>query len=234
MRLFTLTPRLAVCAGLVRCGCRLADIGTDHAKLPVWLARQGKISGALACDISPGAIASAEKTIALHGSEKLVEARISDGLAAVMPNEVDDIVIAGMGGDQISMILSDNIICQNGWLQNPRYNLILQPMSHPERLREALNSGGFEIVSETAVREGRRIYIIIQVRYNSTPNQINPYIGRLAENRDEASRDYLKRQAVLYRLEARGHSMRGDDALAQKTESIADEMEQAAEGMEAE
>ena len=165
MRLFTLSPRLAECAGLVRVGARLADVGADHAKLPVWLARQGLIESAVACDVSPGSLASANRNITLHRAGHMVKTRLSDGLTGIDPDEADDIVIAGMGGELIAEILSGA-----SWIKNPRYNLILQPMSRPERLRRWLLESGFEIISEKAVPDAGRLYVVIQARFCSPVN----------------------------------------------------------------
>ena len=230
MRLFRLSERLAACASLVRPGARLADVGSDHALLPVWLAKNGMISGGVATDISPNATKKAAENIAKYGVAHLLKAETAHGFDSLNPDEVDDIVIAGMGGELMGRILG--CACVNHeWLKNPHYNLILQPMSHPERLRSALVSGGFEIRREIAVREGRRIYLVIQARYSGEEAKIHPYIGRLDENSDEASRDSLLRQAQLLRLEAGGAEKRGETVWAQDLKSTADEMESAANRM---
>ena len=111
--LFTLNNRLNLCASMVRKGKRIADIGTDHAYLPVWLVRAGFASFALACDIKAEPLSQGELTIKKYHAEDLVKTRLCDGLNAVSPDEVDDIIIAGMGGETIVHILSEA-----DWLKN--------------------------------------------------------------------------------------------------------------------
>lgn len=232
-RIFTLTPRLAACAGLVRVGSRLADIGTDHAKLPVWLAKQGLIQSAVACDISPGAIANADKTVAAHDAGNVVKTRISNGLTGINPDEIDDIVIAGMGGELIAKILP-----AVNWIKNDRYNLIFQPMSRPERLRLILLGGHFNIIREIAVREGGRIYLVIQARYSNPENPDNPLFfthpctGLLPYNGDRASRDYLMRQVKLFQAELIGCRLRGDSDRIRRLEEYIPALEKALNEMD--
>ena len=95
-----------MCADMTREGSRLADIGTDHAYLPIELCLSGKIPSAIACDINPMPLRSAEENIARFGLSDIIQTRLSDGLDRVAPDEADDIVIAGMGGELIRDILS--------------------------------------------------------------------------------------------------------------------------------
>ena len=94
--LFQLGPRLALCAALVRLGSSLCDVGTDHAYLPIWLLKTGKISRALACDINPGPLEAARRDGEKYGVGEELSFRLSDGLRAVSPQEAEDTVIAGM------------------------------------------------------------------------------------------------------------------------------------------
>ena len=119
--LFTLNNRLQLCAEMVRKGSRIADIGTDHAYLPVWLVRAGIASFALACDIKAEPLKAGEQNIRKYHAENLVETRLCDGLRSVKSDEVDDIIIAGMGGETIVHILSDA-----PWIKDKNKSLILQ------------------------------------------------------------------------------------------------------------
>ncbi len=139
---------------MVRCGSRLADIGTDHAYLPASLILDGTVKSAIAADLRKGPLENAEATVRTHSIADKVELRLSDGLNAVCPDEVDDIVIAGMGGILISEIL------QNApWVKNENIQLILQPQSHDETLRKWLWDNGFEITKESACFEDGKVYI---------------------------------------------------------------------------
>ena len=136
--------------------CRvLADIGTDHAHLPVYMLQQGLCSRAFACDVNEGPLQRARVAVAHWGMDDRIETVKSDGLKSV-PEEYDTLVIAGMGGDLISKILADH---------PPRRaeKIILQPMTKAEVLRNYLFTHGYRIRREEASSEGDRHYIILDV-----------------------------------------------------------------------
>ena len=128
-----LTPRLRLLADWVPPGARLADVGTDHAYLPVWLVQNGVCPAAIAADLRPGPLEAARRHVAAAGLEDRISLRLGDGLAPVFPGEADDIVIAGMGGETIAAILS-----AADWLADARLRLVLQPMSRAEETRRGL------------------------------------------------------------------------------------------------
>lgn len=110
---FSLDNRLALCADFVRDGAKVADIGTDHAYLPVWLCRIGRCDTAIAADINPLPLERGIETINNSGLNNRIEARLSNGLEKISGDEADDIVIAGMGGVRNSSFFSTdyNGIC---------------------------------------------------------------------------------------------------------------------------
>ena len=122
--------RLLCVASLVREGARLADIGTDHAYLPVYLMQQGHIREAIAADIGEGPAASARLHIAQAGLSHGINVRVCDGLCGISPEEADDIVIAGMGGETIIHIVSNA-----PWVKDEHKRLVLQPMTKTVELR---------------------------------------------------------------------------------------------------
>ena len=156
----TMTPRLAAVAAMVRGGARVADIGTDHALLPVFLVEGGRCPAAIASDIGEGPAASARHTVTQAGLEAVIPVRVGDGLVPILPDEVDDIVIAGMGGETIAGILQ-----AAPWVKSQRYHLVLQPMSKPERLRRFLAENGFLIQKEDIIAEGKRLYTVMSVTF---------------------------------------------------------------------
>lgn len=135
--LFRLGNRLALCASMVREGTKLADVGTDHAYLPIWLARKGRVSSAIAADVKPLPLRSAEQNIRRYYVEEQVTTRLSDGLRALSPDEADDIVLAGMGGELIIRLIGEA-----PWLKAGDKRLILQPMTSAEELRRFLERRG--------------------------------------------------------------------------------------------
>ncbi len=155
-----LTVRLAAVAAMVRDGARVADIGTDHALLPVWLIKDGRCPFAVASDIGEGPAASARRTVAEAGLESAVSVRVGDGLASVTPHEVEDIVIAGMGGETIA-----DILAHAPWTKDARYHFVLQPMSKSERLRTFLAENGYAVQREEIVAEGERLYTVFSVSF---------------------------------------------------------------------
>lgn len=155
-----LTARLRAVAEMVRPGSRVADIGTDHALLPVWLLQSGRCPAAVASDIGEGPASSARHTVETAGLTARIAVRVGDGLAPVSPDEAEDIVIAGMGGETIAAILE-----AAPWVRDARYHLVLQPMSKPERLRRFLFENGFAITHEDVIAEGERLYDVMSVTF---------------------------------------------------------------------
>lgn len=196
--LFQLDPRLALCASLVPQGARLADIGTDHGYLPVWLAKTGRISHAVAADLRSGPLKRAADNVKKYRVEALVETRLSDGLKAISREETDCVVIAGMGGEVITSILE-----AAPWLAEARTRLILQPMTRAEELRRYLLERGYEIVLEKPVLSQGRPYTVLLAEYTGKvepQDALYPYLGKLraapffGEEERTAALAYFRRQ----------------------------------------
>ncbi|MBQ5545864.1 MAG: SAM-dependent methyltransferase [Clostridia bacterium] len=199
--LFSLGARLAACADMVREGKVPADIGTDHAYLPIWLVQSGKVPRAYASDIHEEPIQSAKFNIKRYGLSDKIITFTADGLAKIPPDDVDDIIIAGMGGDAIAAILA-----QADWIRDEKYRLILQPMSHAERLREYLYRHGFTMIDEKPVCEANRIYTVIHATYstNAKPfTEFDFYAGRLGPDNPLSVR-LLEKQADILEAVADG------------------------------
>ena len=148
-----LTPRLRALADLVPQDARLADVGTDHAYLPVWLLLQGRISRAIAADLREGPLNRARETARQYQVEDKVSFRLCDGLSLVDREEVDVISIAGMGGETIAAILQ-----AAPWAREKL--LLLQPMTSFPDLRLWLQQHAYAIQREQIVREGERLYTV--------------------------------------------------------------------------
>ncbi len=104
-----LTQRLKTIADLVPNGGIIADIGTDHAYLPVYLIENKIVEKAIAADINVGPLKNAEKTIKSYRYDKYIETRLGSGLTPIKTNEADTVIIAGMGGLLIRDILKESI-----------------------------------------------------------------------------------------------------------------------------
>lgn len=151
-----LTPRLQLLADWVPPGARLADIGTDHAYLPVWLLLRGRIGSAIAADLREGPLRRAGETAQTYGVS--LDRRLCDGLSAIGSEECDTIVIAGMGGENISAILS-----AAPWTGRGCHTLLLQPQSKAEELRRFLMDHGYAIRREALVLDRGTIYPVMEV-----------------------------------------------------------------------
>ena len=204
---FALDERLALCASMIRPGTRMADIGTDHAYLPVWLTRRGICPSAIAADINPLPLRRACQTIEKYRAGHLVEARLSDGLAALSPDDADDFVIAGMGGDLIASILH-----KVSWRGNPRKRFILQPVKSAEELRKYLYENGFQVERESLAKAGGRLYPVIAGCFGGTgfsPSVARAYGGELLCHDAPYRQDYLLHQAGRLRARADGLTAAG-------------------------
>ena len=141
MKKTKLDARLLAVASMVRNGAYLADVGTDHAYLPVYLAECKKISGAVASDIHKGPLESADKNIREAGFSDKICTVLTDGLQGLEKYPVTDIAIAGMGG-----LMIRNILEKAQFLRTENSpHLILQPMQHIPELRRYLGEQGFSV-----------------------------------------------------------------------------------------
>ena len=218
-KLFNLDSRLSACASFVRNGVRLADIGTDHAYLPVWLAKNNIITSAVAADVRPMPLERGAENIEKYECSDIVSTRLSDGLDEISENEADDIVMAGMGAELIVDIISRAL-----WLKDPDKHLILQPMTRAHTLRRYLAQNGFEILDEKACAHGGKNYTVILAAYTgeikSYPTPFH-YIGKLSEN-DELARAYMAQIVKKLRYKSNGGKHDGKDT--RETDEVIDEI----------
>ncbi len=186
-----LDERLFACAEFVRERSVLADIGTDHAYLPVSLILDGKIDFALACDINEKPLEKAKYTALKYNVFNKISFRLCDGLNAISKDEFSDLVIAGMGGEMIAKIL-----CGCPYIKSEKYNLILQPMSKANVLRKFLCENGFEILQEKAVISNGKIYSVINAKFSRDIKKCDllfEYLGALQKQNDENAIAYKKK-----------------------------------------
>jgi len=151
-----LSPRLKAIAGMVPDGSAVADIGTDHGYIPVFLIESGKAKWAVASDINSGPLEKAREVIRQHRLEGRIDTRLGDGLDVLKRGEADTIVLAGMGG----MLIRDVLQAGKMVLEDIT-RLVLQPMNAQDVVRKWLTDNGYAIVDETLAREKDRIYQII-------------------------------------------------------------------------
>ncbi len=149
-----ITPRLRC---IVDCTSAhtVADIGCDHAYVPIALIEEGRAKNVIACDINKGPVMIAEENIKKHNKEDFIKTRIGNGLSPIEEGEADTIIIAGMGGELICSILNDDI------KKAKAATLVLQPMNDQNVVRKFLIDNGFEIIGEDIALEGFKVYNII-------------------------------------------------------------------------
>ena len=182
-------PRLLAAAEMVRPGSVVADIGADHGYLICHLVQQGIAPGGYACDIGQKPLAACAKTIAERGLDDKIHLRLTDGLHGLPLEEIDDIIIAGMGGEMIA-----DIIKAAPGARDSRLRFILQPMTKAERLRADLYRMGYTIERERAVRSGGFLYTVMLVSYVAAPKDVDELFARtglLPEDGSPQSRELL-------------------------------------------
>ncbi|MBR5977198.1 MAG: SAM-dependent methyltransferase [Clostridia bacterium] len=187
-----LDMRLRMVAGLIRPGIPLADIGTDHAYLPVFLVENDIIPKALASDVKIGPLENAKKTINKHNLSDKITPVLSDGLKEI-PHEYTDFCIAGMGGELIAKILEES-----PWVRRQGNHFVFQPQTHPEDLRRHLLTNGYEIVREDVVKERMKYYLAIEAVCTGVTEEhreADYYIGKLRETTSIHKGKYLEKVA---------------------------------------
>ena len=190
-----LSKRLYAVAGLVTKGASVADIGTDHGYIPIYLIEQGISPKAIALDINKGPLERARMHIVGHGLKDRIETRLSDGLEAVMPGEVDTMIAAGMGGGLIIKILTEGKEVVDTFS-----SCILQPQSEIYRVRRFLASNKLRIVQEDMVKEDGKYYPMMKVIHGETESYTDcEYIyGKcLLKKRHPVLKQYLEREMQM-------------------------------------
>lgn len=159
----SLSKRLAQVAALVPAEARLADIGSDHAYLPIYLVAEGIINYAVAGEVAQGPLEAATEQIKKYGFSEKIRPRLADGLAAIqVQDQIDTITIAGMGGLLISAILTNGQA--DGFLTNQE-RLILQPNNHVLGVRHWLATKHYQIYDEQIIQDHGKFYEVIAACY---------------------------------------------------------------------
>ena len=202
-----LTPRLLAAAEFITPGVTVADIGTDHASLPIYLVSGGICPKALAADLRKGPLESAKRNISLANLDDKITTRLSDGFDSISENEFDEAVLAGMGGLLISELLSKTPYIN-------KKSLVLQPMSDAHELRLWLCKNGFAITKEKAVCEKQRVYVIMRVEYSGEKiilSDFEAYTGKLLNNFGKDEECFIGKQIRMLNKQINGQKSVGAD-----------------------
>ncbi len=191
-----LTKRLKTIADLVPQGYNVADIGTDHGYLPVYLIKNRIAKKVIAVDINEGPLENAKKTIKNYKLEDYIQTRLGSGLSPIEPGEVDIVIIAGMGG-----LLIRDIFLDSRNVVGTVNKFILQPMVAQDELRKWLSQNDFKITDEKLAKEGSKLYEILVVSKGEMKIQRNIYyeVGpKLIENKDPHIHEFIDGKLKKY------------------------------------
>lgn len=219
-----LSKRLYAVAGLVTEGASVADIGTDHGYVPIYLVESGIASKVIALDVNQGPLNRARMHIVGHGLGNRIETRLSDGLAMIRPGEVDTVIASGMGGP-----LTIRILQEGKEVADQLNALILQPQSEICRVRRFLTENGYRIEQEDMVLEDGKYYPVMRVVHGTKePYEEWEYLygKRLLEARHPVLLEFLKRElhikeSILEQLAGRS----GSESARERAEEICRERE---------
>ncbi|MBE6549881.1 MAG: SAM-dependent methyltransferase [Ruminococcaceae bacterium] len=218
-----LSKRLRAAADLVRQDAYIADVGTDHAYLPIALCLEGRVKGAVASDINEGPILRAREHISAYGLDTRIDTVLADGLDEIGVYKPTDILILGMGGELIA-----NIISRASFVKDGAIRLILQPMTHPEILRRFLLDNGYAIIDENLVLEEKKVYQVICAEYTGETQEYSDVELLLGKKNIERGGELLlmsvERFISVFSERLRGKKMSGADTTEE--EKILAELEE--------
>ena len=221
-----LDERLMACADFVRPGSVAADIGSDHAYLPIYLVKNGICPKAIASDINEGPINRAKINIAEAGLENKICTLLADGLDKAAGLSPDDVIIAGMGGELIRDIIDVSV-----YVKNNDIRLILQPMTMSDVLREYLYAGGYDILDEKVCVAAGKCYQIICAHFDGISKEFDeteltigiPTIKKIKNgNGGETEKYYIEhtKRGAQIRLRGMESSKEPDGALIEKEKKL--------------
>ena len=220
-----LTPRLQKIADMIQpCDC-VADIGTDHGYLPVFLCGKEKCKTAIASDINAGPLQRAKATVSQYGMTSSVSLRLGSGAKTLVPNEADAIVIAGMGG-----LLIGELLKASADVFAKAKQIILQPMSSIPELRENLYQMGYTILEEVLIPEEEKLYHILSVipkKETEDFTNLDFLLGRNLIQRKPAYFDrYIQKELIRQSRKVAGLKQAKDldETALQEAEGLLDEI----------
>lgn len=199
-----LSRRLQAVADLVSDGVSVADVGTDHGYIPIYLVRSGKCPKAIAMDVNRGPLLRAENHIQGYGLQGKIETRLSNGVAELQPYDYECVVVAGMGG-----ALTVQILEQGYDVFKSLREFVLQPQSEIWKVRKYLCENQYHIVDEDMVFEDGKYYPMMKVVCGDAAayNHIELQYGKcLLQKQHPILKQFLevelqKQMLVLERLE---------------------------------
>ena len=192
-----LSRRLTLIASMVDKTDSVADVGTDHGYVPIYLVENNIVSKAIAMDINQGPLTRADENIKRKGLDNRITTRLSDGVRELKPGETDAIVVAGMGGQLIIKILEEG---RNVFKSAKQ--IILSPHSDMGMVRRYLVDNDYYIHDEAMVTDDGKYYTVIKVIGNTESRNGEEYDReeyflygkKLLEKKDEVLKMFLEKE----------------------------------------
>ncbi len=212
-----LSSRLLACAGFVRPGDRVADIGCDHGYLGIHLLQQGLAGSMIEADINEAPLQSAMRNAKKYGVAHKMSFYLSDGVQNI-PRDFDTMICAGMGGDTMIHILESA-----PWLRGGSYRLILQCQSKAPLLRRYLSENDWYINREIALRDGKFIYTVMEVIWQPcTPMSPGAWYfsEAMQEHPSEEASAYYRWVVKGLQIKLAGQGDHADPELAEALEEL--------------
>ncbi len=200
------SKRMEALADLCQGARRVIDVGCDHAQLCALLVTEYGVEHAFASDIRPGPLENARRTIAELGLESRITPVLSDGLDAFGPGDGDTVIIAGMGGEEMTLILS-----RAPWAGDNGGQVILQPMTNIPKLRRWLAENGYHVKKERVIQEGRKVYTAMNIQKGADESGAREYayLFGTALLQDPLWPLYKEKLLTKYGASARGQEQAG-------------------------
>lgn len=200
------SKRMEALADLCQGARRVIDVGCDHAQLCALLVTEYGVEHAFASDIRPGPLENARRTIAELGLESRITPVLSDGLDAFGPGDGDTVIIAGMGGEEMTLILS-----RAPWAGDNGGQVILQPMTNIPKLRRWLAENGYHVKKERVIKEGRKVYTAMNIQKGADESGAREYayLFGTALLQDPLWPLYKEKLLTKYGASARGQEQAG-------------------------
>lgn len=220
-----LDGRLFSASKFVRQGAIFADVGTDHAYLPLFLLKEGRIERAVCSDINEGPLNSARENAREAGFFENISFYLTDGARELSALGITDMAICGMGGELIASII-DNA----PYLKDKSVNLILQPMSRQEHLRAYLYSHGFEVIDEAYSEDSGKFYVTLLASFvgkERTLSEEEAIFSTLLhkDKLTDSEKGYLKKKSEALKKVMLGKKLSGKDSSEdEKIIKIAEEL----------
>lgn len=209
--MINLSNRLKAVADMVPAGSKICDVGTDHGYIPVYLVQNKICPNAIACDINEQPLKSCEFLVRESGLTDKIKCILSNGLDSVPNDEYDTVILAGMGGELISNILSR--------IENKEQKqFVINPMTHSEIVRKWLYDNGYQIKNDIVVADGKHHYCVFLAKYSGavvSKTESDYYLGEIKDfsdkeyfmhlltylkNKEKSGRDFSK---VIHDIEAK-------------------------------